>query len=232
MSLLDIEGLTAGYGEAVVLEDISLSIGQGECVAVLGRNGVGKTTLMLAIMAQTREFAGAVRWEGRDLRALTTSQRVGLGLGWVPQERDIFPSLTVEENLLVARRRGGQFDLDGVYEMFPRLKERRRNMGDKLSGGEQQMLAIGRTLMTGPRLLLLDEPFEGLAPVIVEELEATLVRLRRTSGFAVIIVEQRAEDVLRLSDRAIVIDRGRIVLQGESAKLLADFGQVQQWLSV
>jgi branched-chain amino acid transport system ATP-binding protein len=232
MSLLDIEGLTAGYGEAVVLEDISLSIGQGECVAVLGRNGVGKTTLMLAIMAQTREFAGAIRWEGRDLRALTTSQRVGLGLGWVPQERDIFPSLTVEENLLVARRRGGQFDLDGVYEMFPRLKERRRNMGDKLSGGEQQMLAIGRTLMTGPRLLLLDEPFEGLAPVIVEELEATLVRLRRTSGFAVIIVEQRAEDVLRLSDRAIVIDRGRIVLQGESAKLLADFGQVQQWLSV
>jgi branched-chain amino acid transport system ATP-binding protein len=232
MSLLDIEGLTAGYGEAVVLEDISLSIGRGECVAVLGRNGVGKTTLMLAIMAQTREFAGAIRWEGRDLRALTTSQRVGLGLGWVPQERDIFPSLTVEENLLVARRRGGQFDLDGVYDMFPRLKERRRNMGDKLSGGEQQMLAIGRTLMTGPRLLLLDEPFEGLAPVIVEELEATLVRLRRSSGFAVIIVEQRAEDVLRLSDRAIVIDRGRIVLQGESAKLLADFGQVQQWLSV
>jgi branched-chain amino acid transport system ATP-binding protein len=232
MSLLEIEGLTAGYGEAVVLEDVNLSIGQGECVAVLGRNGVGKTTLMLAIMAQTREFGGAIRWDGRDLKALTTSQRVGLGLGWVPQERDIFPSLTVEENLLVARRRGGPFDLDGVYEMFPRLKERRRNMGDKLSGGEQQMLAIGRTLMTGPRLLLLDEPFEGLAPVIVEELEVTLVRLRRASGFAVVIVEQRAEDVLRLSDRAVVIDRGRIVLQGASATLLADFGQVQQWLSV
>jgi branched-chain amino acid transport system ATP-binding protein len=232
MSLLEIRGLTAGYGEAVVLEDISLSIGEGECVAVLGRNGVGKTTLMLAIMAQAREFSGAILWEGRDLKTLTTNERVGLGLGWVPQERDIFASLTVEENLLVARRHGGPFDLEAVYDMFPRLKQRRRNMGDKLSGGEQQMLAIGRTLMTGPRLLLLDEPFEGLAPVIVEELEATLVRLRRLSGFAVIIVEQRAEDVLRLSDRAIVIDRGRIVLQGESARLLADFGQVQQWLSV
>jgi branched-chain amino acid transport system ATP-binding protein len=199
---------------------------------VLGRNGVGKTTLMLAIMAQTREFSGTIRWDGRDLKTLTTNERVGLGLGWVPQERDIFPSLTVEENLLVARRRGGPFDLEAVYEMFPRLKQRRRNMGDKLSGGEQQMLAIGRTLMTGPRLLLLDEPFEGLAPVIVEELEATLMRLRRSSGFAVMIVEQRAEDVLRLSDRAIVIDRGRIVLEGKSAELLADFEQVHRWLSV
>jgi branched-chain amino acid transport system ATP-binding protein len=232
MALLEIEGLTAGYGEAVVLEDMSLSISEGECLAVLGRNGVGKTTLMLAIMAQAREFAGSLRWEGREFNALTTSQRVGLGLGWVPQERDIFPSLTVEENLLVAYRRGGHFDLDGIYRIFPRLKQRRRNMGDKLSGGEQQMLAIGRTLMTGPRLLLLDEPFEGLAPIIVEELEEILMNLRRQSGFAVIIVEQRAEDVLRLSDRAIVLDRGRIVLQGKSAELLADFEQVHRWLSV
>jgi branched-chain amino acid transport system ATP-binding protein len=232
MALLEIEGLTAGFGEAVVLEDMSLSISEGECLAVLGRNGVGKTTLMLAIMAQAREFAGSLRWEGREFNALTTSQRVGLGLGWVPQERDIFPSLTVEENLLVAYRRGGRFDLDGIYRIFPRLKQRRRNMGDKLSGGEQQMLAIGRTLMTGPRLLLLDEPFEGLAPIIVEELEEILMNLRRQSGFAVIIVEQRAEDVLRLSDRAIVLDRGRIVLQGKSAELLADFEQVHRWLSV
>jgi branched-chain amino acid transport system ATP-binding protein len=232
MALLEIEGLTAGYGEAVVLEDMSLSISEGECLAVLGRNGVGKTTLMLAIMAQAREFAGSLRWEGREFNALTTSQRVGLGLGWVPQERDIFPSLTVEENLLVAYRRGGRFDLDSIYRIFPRLKQRRRNMGDKLSGGEQQMLAIGRTLMTSPRLLLLDEPFEGLAPIIVEELEEILMNLRRQSGFAVIIVEQRAEDVLRLSDRAIVLDRGRIVLQGKSAELLADFEQVHRWLSV
>lgn len=134
--------------------------------------------------------------------------------------------------MLVAYRRGGRFDLDGVYDVFPRLKQRRRNMGDKLSGGEQQMLAIGRTLMTGPRLLLLDEPFEGLAPVIVEELEETLMNLRRQSGFAVIIVEQHAKEVLRLSDRAIVLDRGRIVLQGKSAELLADFEQVHRWLSV
>jgi branched-chain amino acid transport system ATP-binding protein len=232
MALLEIEGLTAGYGEAVVLEDMSLSISEGECLAVLGRNGVGKTTLMLAIMAQAREFAGSLRWEGREFNALTTSQRVGLGLGWVPQERDIFPSLTVEENLLVAYRRGGRFDLDSIYRIFPRLKQRRRNMGDKLSGGEQQMLAIGRTLMTSPRLLMLDEPFEGLAPIIVEELEEILMNLRRQSGFAVIIVEQRAEDVLRLSDRAIVLDRGRIVLQGKSAELLADFEQVHRWLSV
>jgi branched-chain amino acid transport system ATP-binding protein len=232
MALLEIEGLTAGYGEAVVLEDMSLSISEGECLAVLGRNGVGKTTLMLSIMAQAREFAGSLRWEGREFNALTTSQRVGLGLGWVPQERDIFPSLTVEENLLVAYRRGGRFDLDSIYRIFPRLKQRRRNMGDKLSGGEQQMLAIGRTLMTSPRLLLLDEPFEGLAPIIVEELEEILMNLRRQSGFAVIIVEQRAEDVLRLSDRAIVLDRGRIVLQGKSAELLADFEQVHRWLSV
>ncbi|CUU19677.1 ABC transporter ATP-binding protein [Bradyrhizobium barranii] len=232
MSLLEIERLTAGYGEAVVLEEMSLSVSEGECLAVLGRNGVGKSTLMLAIMAHAARFAGRLRWDGHDFSTLSTNQRVGLGLGWVPQEREIFPSLTVEENLLVAHRRGGRFDLNGIYEVFPRLKQRRRNMGDKLSGGEQQMLAIGRTLMTSPRLLLLDEPFEGLAPVIVEELEETLMRLRRDSGFAIIIVEQRAEDVLRLSDRAIVLDRGKIVLEGKSAELLADFEQVHRWLSV
>ena len=232
MSLLEIDGLTAGYGEAVVLEEMSLAVAEGECLAVLGRNGAGKTTLMLAIMAHARRFAGQLRWDGRDFRALSTHQRVGLGLGWVPQEREIFPSLTVEENLLVAQRRGGRFDLEGIYKVFPRLRQRRRNMGDKLSGGEQQMLAIGRTLMTGPRLLLLDEPFEGLAPVIVEELEQTLMQLRRDSGFAVIIVEQHAEEVLRLSDRAIVLDRGKIVLQGCSADLLADFEKVHRWLSV
>jgi branched-chain amino acid transport system ATP-binding protein len=232
MSLLEIDGLTAGYGEAVVLEEMSLAVAEGECLAVLGRNGVGKTTLMLAIMAHARRFAGQLRWDGSDFSALSTHQRVGLGLGWVPQEREIFPSLTVEENLLVAQRRGGCFDLESIYKVFPRLKDRRRNMGDKLSGGEQQMLAIGRTLMTGPRLLLLDEPFEGLAPVIVEELEETLMRLRRDSGFAVVIIEQHAEDVLRLSDRAIVLDRGKIVLQGCSADLLADFEKIDRWLSV
>jgi len=232
MPLLEVENLTAGYGEAVVIENLSLAVAEGECLALLGRNGVGKTTLMLALMAQARRFAGVVRFDGRDISQLAPSRRAGLGLGWVPQERDIFPSLTVEENLRVAHRRGSAFDVATVYGMFPRLKERRRNHGDRLSGGEQQMLAIGRALMTGPRLLLLDEPFEGLAPVIVDELEDSFARLRRDAGFAVILVEQRAEDVLRLSDRAMVLDRGRVVLQGTSRDLLADFAQVRSWLTV
>jgi len=231
MPLLEIENLTAGYGDAVVLEEMTLSIEEGEGLAVLGRNGVGKTTLMLAIMGHARRFGGALRWNGKNFGDAEAYARVHLGLGWVPQERDIFPSLTVEQNLLVARR-SGSFDLAEAYRMFPRLKERRRNMGDKLSGGEQQMLAIGRTLMTNPRLLLLDEPFEGLAPVIVEELEDTLQRLRREKGYAIVIVEQHAEDALRLSDRAVVLDRGRIVLEGLSAELLADFDRVKTWISV
>jgi branched-chain amino acid transport system ATP-binding protein len=158
--LLDVESLCAGYGEATVLENVSLALDQGETLAVLGRNGVGKSTLMLTLMGHTRMQGGAIRWQGADLTRLPPSERARAGLGWVPQERDIFPSLTVEENLLVAKR-PGEFDLAAIYALFPRLRERRRNMGDKLSGGEQQMLAIGRTLMTNPRLLLLDEPFEG-----------------------------------------------------------------------
>ena len=232
MSLLEIENLTAGYGEAVVIEGLSLCVEEGECLAVLGRNGVGKTTLMLAIMAQARRFDGRLRLAGSDFTTLPACRRAGLGLGWVPQERDIFPSLTVEENLKVASRRGGRFGLPEIYRLFPRLRERRRNYGDRLSGGEQQMLAIGRALMTGPRLLLLDEPFEGLAPVIVDELEDIFAGLRRDHGFAVILVEQRAEEVLRLSDRAIVLDRGRLVLEGASRDLLADFDQVRRWIAV
>ncbi|MBP0495625.1 ABC transporter ATP-binding protein [Roseomonas indoligenes] len=231
MPLLEVERLTAGYGEAVVLEEMSLSVDDGEGLAVLGRNGVGKTTLMLAIMGHARRLSGSLRWQGTEIGGTPAYQRARMGLGWVPQERDIFPSLTVEENLLVAGRPGA-FGLKDAYDLFPRLKERRRNMGDKLSGGEQQMLAICRTLMTNPRLLLLDEPFEGLAPVIVEELEATLRRLRAEKGFATVIVEQHAEDALALSDRAIVLDRGKIVLEGRSADLLADFAQVRRWIAV
>jgi branched-chain amino acid transport system ATP-binding protein len=229
--LLEVEGLSAGYGEAVVLEDVSLALDEGECLAVLGRNGVGKSTLMLTLMGHTTMRGGAMRWAGTDLTRLAPSERSRAGLGWVPQERDIFPSLTVEENLLVARR-PGELDLPTVYGLFPRLRERRRNMGDKLSGGEQQMLAIGRTLMTNPKLLLLDEPFEGLAPVIVDELEDTMQSLRQRYGFAIAIVEQHAEDTLRLSDRAIVLDRGQIVLQDSSAALLADFDRVRRWIAV
>jgi branched-chain amino acid transport system ATP-binding protein len=211
---------------------LSLHVDEGECLAVLGRNGVGKTTLMLAIMAHARRFDGRLRLSGRDITTLPASRRAGLGLGWVPQERDIFASLTVEENLRVAAHRGSGFALADVYQLFPRLRERRKNYGDRLSGGEQQMLAIGRALMTGPKLLLLDEPFEGLAPVIVDELEDTFASLRRDHGFAVILVEQRAEDVLRLSDRAVVLDRGRMVLEGASSDLLADIDQVRRWLAV
>jgi branched-chain amino acid transport system ATP-binding protein len=232
MPLLEIENLTAGYGDAVVIEGLSLHVDERECLAGLGRNGVGKTTLMLAIMAHARRFAGRLRFGGQDITSLPASRRAGIGIGWVPQERDIFPSLTVEENLRIAARRGSRFDLDGIYGLFPRLFERRRNFGDRLSGGEQQMLAIGRALMTGPKLLLLDEPFEGLAPVIVDELEDTFASLRGDHGFAVILVEQRAEDVLRLSDRAIVLDRGRMVLQGASSDLLADVEKVRRWIAV
>jgi branched-chain amino acid transport system ATP-binding protein len=231
MPLLEIEGLTAGYGDAVVLESISLTIEQGESLAILGRNGVGKTTLMLTLMGLTRRFGGEVRWLGEPLTHIAPSERVALGLGWVPQERAIFSSLTVEENLLVARR-PGIFHLADIYRLFPRLKERRRNMGDKLSGGEQQMLAIGRALMTNPRLLLLDEPFEGLAPVIVQELEATMRELRRNHGFAIALVEQHAEDALRLSDRAIILDRGCIALADRSPVLLDDFEKVKKWIAI
>lgn len=231
MPLLEVDGLTSGYGDAIVIEDMDLSLCDGESLAVLGRNGVGKSTLMLSLMGHARHFGGRLLWKGKDICRCNPSERVYMGLGWVPQERDIFPSLTVEENLLVAGLEG-RFGLNEIYKLFPRLKERRRNMGDKLSGGEQQMLAIGRTLMTNPQLLLLDEPFEGLAPVIVEELEETLSRLRREYGFTVVIVEQRAEDALRLSDRAIILDRGRIVLEGASEDCLTDFDRVKEWITV
>jgi branched-chain amino acid transport system ATP-binding protein len=231
MRLLEVDALTAGYGDAIVIESVSLSIDAGEGLAILGRNGAGKTTLMLALMGHVRRFGGDMRWGGASFARVAPSDRVPLGLGWVPQERDIFSSLTVEENLLVARRRG-RFDLADVYALFPRLRERRHNMGDKLSGGEQQMLAIGRALMTNPKLLLLDEPFEGLAPVIVEELEATLRTLRRDHGFAMAIVEQHAEDALRLSDRAIILDRGRVALEGRADALLNDFDKVQGLIAI
>jgi branched-chain amino acid transport system ATP-binding protein len=231
MPLLEIEDLTAGYGDAVIIESLSLAIDEGESLAILGRNGVGKTTLMLTLMGLTRRFSGEVRWSGEPLAHLAPSERAARGLGWVPQERDIFPSLAVEENLLVAGR-PGRFGLADIYRLFPQLKARRRSMGDKLSGGEQQMLAIGRALMTNPRLLLLDEPFEGLAPVIVEQLEATMGDLRRGYGFAIALVEQHAEDALRLSDRAIVLERGRIVLADRSEALLADFDRVRSWIAV
>jgi branched-chain amino acid transport system ATP-binding protein len=221
MSLLEIERLTAGYGEAVVLEEMSLSVSEGECLAVLGRNGVDKSTLMLAIMAHAARFAGRLRWDGHDFSTLSTNQRVGLGLGWVPQEREIFPSLTVEENLTVAAR-PGHWDLAATYRLFPRLAERRRHMGNHLSGGEQQMLAIARALTTNPALLLLDEPLEGLAPIIVDELADAIGRMIADEGTAIILVEQHTDLALSLAREAVVIERGTIVLRGLSQDLLTD----------
>ena len=229
--LLAVTGLSAGYGRAVVLSDIALRLGEGEALAVLGRNGVGKTTLIDSIVGVTRRFAGSVNLAGRELATLAPETRAVLGIGWVPQERNIFRSLTVEENL-TAVARPGPWTTARVFELFPRLKERRRQGGGSLSGGEQQMLAITRALVTNPKLLLLDEPTEGLAPIIIEELLRALRRLFREERMAGVIVEQRAHKILPITDRGIVLDRGRLVLEATSASLIADSAPLERFLGV
>jgi branched-chain amino acid transport system ATP-binding protein len=216
---LVLEDVSAGYGETVVLEDISLAVAPGQTLAVLGRNGVGKTTLLATIMGHTRMRRGGIRFAGREIATLPPYRRARLGIGFVPQEREIFPSLTVAENLTVAER-PGQWTLARIYEFFPSLAERRRNHGNQLSGGEQQMLAIGRALMGNPTLLLMDEPLEGLAPVIVDTLLAGLDRLKREDELALLLVEQHAQLALELAQMAIVLDRGAIVFTGTSRELL------------
>ena len=220
-TLLALDAVRAGYGESVVIDGISFELAEGGSLAVLGRNGVGKTTLLLTIMGFTRVASGGMRWRGRDITRIAPHRRARLGIGWVAQEREIFPSLTVEENLTVAARTG-RWDVHAVYQLFPRLAERQRNMGSHLSGGEQQMLAIARALMTNPALLLLDEPLEGLAPVIVDELAEAIGRMMAEEGTAIMLIEQHTEVALSLAREAVVIERGTIALRAPSRALLAD----------
>ncbi len=219
--LLAVDGVTAGYGASVVLEDISLALEEGDSLALLGRNGVGKTTLLITLMGLTRVHRGALHWRGRDLAALSTYQRAQAGIGWVPQERYMWPSLTIEEHL-TAVSRPGRWTLRRIYELFPRLEERRGNLGNQLSGGEQQMLAIARALVVNPSLLLLDEPMEGLAPIIVQELVKVIRGLVADGNMAVVIVEQHAKLALSLTRQTVVLDRGRVVHRGTSAELRGD----------
>ena len=219
---LRLSTVRAGYGETVILEDVALALPERGSLAVLGRNGVGKTTLLATIMGHTTFHAGAVFFGGRQVERLPVYERVRLGIGYVPQGRDIFPSLSVDENLMVAARPGKRWTLERVYDLFPRLAERRHHRGNQISGGEQQMLAIGRALMGNPTLLLMDEPLEGLAPIIVEALLKSLERLLAEDELAVILVEQHAKLALQVTREALVMSRGRVIHQGASRELLAD----------
>lgn len=218
--LLKVEGLSAGYGEAVVLNDVSVSLPQGQTLALLGRNGTGKTTFMNTLAGATRQHGGTITLDGVALHKVPLHERASAGIGWVPQERNIFKSLTVDENL-TAVARPGAWNPKRVYEMFPRLAERKSNLGTQLSGGEQQMLAVGRALVLNPKLLLLDEPLEGLAPIIVQELLRAIRSITREEGLSAIIVEQHPQAILAISDVAAVLDRGTVV-HSSTASVLQD----------
>ena len=229
--VLRVEGLTCGYGEAVVLSDVSFTLEAGRSMALLGRNGTGKTTLIDTLVGVTRRHAGRVLLAGREIHALPVHERAAAGIGWVPQERNIFKSLTVAENL-TAVARPGPWTAARVYALFPRLAERKKNLGHQLSGGEQQMLAFGRALVLNPKLLLLDEPLEGLAPIIVEELLRSIARVVRDDGMSAIIVEQNPRMILPITQHAVVLDRGAVVHRGVSAELLANPAELEGWLAV
>ena len=219
--MLSLSRVRAGYGETVVLEDVDLELPERGALAVLGRNGVGKTTLLATVMGHTSFHAGDIQFRGKRIAHLPVYERSKLGIGYVPQERLIFPSLSVAENLDVARR-PGRWTVERVYELFPRLQERRAAMGNQLSGGEQQMLAIGRALMGNPSLLLMDEPLEGLAPIIVETLLKALKKLMAEDSLTMLLVEQHAKLALQVTQGALVLNRGRVSYSGPSAELLAD----------
>jgi branched-chain amino acid transport system ATP-binding protein len=229
--LLALDQIRAGYGDAVVLDGVSFEVPEQGSLAVLGRNGVGKSTLFLTIMGYTRVTRGKVAWRGANITGLAPHRRAKAGLAWVAQEREIFPSLTVEENLTVAMR-SGRWDLTSVYSLFPRLAERRTNMGNQLSGGEQQMLAIARALMTNPSLLLLDEPLEGLAPIIIEELAIAIRRMREQEATTIILIEQHAELALSLTSEALIMERGTVVHRAHSADLLRDSAILDRFIGL
>jgi branched-chain amino acid transport system ATP-binding protein len=229
--ILSLAAVTAGYGEAVVLEEVDLELAAGGSLAVLGRNGAGKTSLLLAIMGFLRLHGGRVSLYGADISAVATHRRARAGLGWVPQERWVFPSLTVEEHLTSVAR-PGPWNASRVFDLFPRLRERRGNHGNELSGGEQQMLAIGRALTLNPRVLLLDEPMEGLAPILVKELSGAIRRMVEDSGLALILVEQHARLALELTSQVVVLERGRVVHASSSLALLADTAAQDRLLAV
>ena len=229
--LLRVEGLRSGYGQAVVVQGVTLSLQQGRSLALLGRNGAGKTTLLNTLVGATQRHSGRITLAGQDISALPSHRRAEAGIGWVPQERCIFKSLTVEENLSAVAR-PGPWTVQRVYDMFPRLAERKTNMGNQLSGGEQQMLAVARALVLNPKLLLLDEPLEGLAPIIALELLRSIERVVRDEGMSAIIVEQNPRLILPITERAVVLDRGAVVLEAASDSLLADPAKLDRWLAV
>jgi branched-chain amino acid transport system ATP-binding protein len=229
--ILRIENLRAGYGNAVVLPGLSLKLEQGQSLALLGRNGMGKTTLVNTVVGVTRRFSGKILLGGNDIARLRPDQRALAGIGWVPQERNIFKSLTVTENL-TAVALPGKWTVERVFRMFPRLAERRFNLGNQLSGGEQQMLAVGRALVLNPKLLLLDEPLEGLAPIIVDELLAALRRVIVEEKFSAVLVEQNAQKILGVTDRAVILERGAVVHEAASADLRKQPQVLESFLGV
>ncbi len=229
--ILEIRHLVAGYREAIVLQDVSLTLDEGGSLAILGRNGVGKSTLLLAIMGLVDIKSGSILFRGRDITRWPAHKRALAGLGWVAQEREIFPTLTVEENLTTTSR-PGRWDIEAIYALFPRIRERRLNKGNQLSGGEQQMLAFGRTLMTNPSVLLLDEPLEGLAPVIVDELTDAIAKMMADGGMSLILVEQHTDVALSMTRQAIVIERGRIAYESGSKELMLDQAALDRYVGL
>ncbi len=229
---LEVENLSAGYGPTRVLEGVSFSVPAGARLAVLGRNGMGKTTLLSTLAGQTRRYDGSIRLGSTDVTGLTSAKRAHQGLGYVPQTRDVFPTLTVEENLSVGLKGRPKAALQEAYDMFPRLKERRKNLGNQLSGGEQQMLSTARTILGRPSVLLLDEPLEGLAPVICEELMAAFTNLAKTGDMTILLVEQRIQSALDFADQVIILERGRLAWQGTPGALSQDHETVERLLGV